>query len=194
MRGQRLGAFGLALLIVALPAAAAPPPLAPAEAAIRDTLSRWYEELAKREEGRTWDIVAPGFIDASPPVYHVKTGSRAAGPRVHASLAAQALKFDWEVERIRRDSIFARVDVWERGYFYAWAAQKTYERAAATTFILERREKDGRWRIVAHQSGSYGIPPNKVSVPMPDLRDLYYSTEGKSRESAADARRAAESR
>jgi hypothetical protein len=100
------------------------------------------------------------------------------------------LKFAWEIDSIRRDSRFARVEVWERGYFYAFAAQKTYENAAATSFILERSEKDGRWRIAAHQSGSYGIPPNKVTDPMPDLRAFYYSTEGRGRDPAADARAA----
>lgn len=78
--------------------------------------------------------------------------------------------------------------MWERGYFYAWAVQKTYERPAATTFILERREEDGRWLILAHQSGSYGIPPNKITDPMPDLRGLFYATEGKHRDPAADAK------
>lgn len=137
-----------------------------------------------------WEIVAPGFIDSTPPVYHAKTRSRALGPRVFGSLSAQALKFTWEVESIRRDSSFARVEVWERGYFYASAAQTTYERAASTSFILERREKDGRWLIAAHQSGSYGIPPNKITKPMPDLRAFYYATQGKDRDPAADAKAA----
>jgi hypothetical protein len=190
MTGSRLGAFCLAWLLALNPAAAARPPAA-AETAIRGTLARWYEELAKRERGRTWEIVAPGFIDSTPPVYHAPTESRALGPRVYASLPAQALKFDWEIESIRRDSSFARVEVWERGYFYAFAAQRTYERAAATTFILERRASDGRWLIAAHQSGGYGIPPNKVTRPMPDVRALYYATEGRNRDPAADSAAAA---
>lgn len=186
----RLGLLFLAWLLVPLSAAAAGPPSASAEPAIRATLERWYEELAKREEGRTWDIVAPGFIDSTPPVYHAKTRSRALGPRVYVSLPAQAMKFSWEIDSIRIDPNFARVEVWERGYFYAYAAQTTYERASSTTFILERQDKDGRWRIAAHQTGSYGIPPHKITNPMPDLRDLYYSTEGKDRDPAADARAA----
>ncbi len=194
MIGSRLLRFVWLLVLLPAAAAAAPPPSEPAEQAIRATLERWYEELGKREEGRTWDIVAPGFIDSTPPVYHARTRSRALGPRVYVSLPAQALKFVWEAESIRLDSNFARVEVWERGYFYAWAAQKTYERAADTTFILERQEKDGRWRILAHQSGSYGISPNKVTNPMPDLRAFFYATEGKDRDPAADARAAAESR
>ncbi len=177
----------LAFLLVLPPASAGAAPAPSAEVSIRATLSRWYEELEKREKGRTWDLVVPGFIDASPPTYRAKTKSRAAGPRVYSSLAAQALKFAWEVDSIRRDSSFAKVQVWERGYFYAFAARKTYERAAATTFILERSEKDGRWRIAAHQSGGYGIPPHKITNPMPDLRALYYATEGKDRDPARDA-------
>jgi hypothetical protein len=173
------------LLSLASPSAAQSP-----ETEIRSTIGRWYEELAKREEGRPDDLVAPAFIDASPPVTYARTGSRALGPRIYTSLAARALKFSWEVDSIRRDSAFAKVQVWERGYFYASAAQKTYENAAATTFILERSARDGRWRIAAHQSSGQGIPPNKITAPMPDLRALYYSTEGKDRDPAADARAA----
>ena len=42
---------------------------------------------------------------------------------------------------MRIDPNFAKVDVWERGYFYASAAQQTYERAVDTVFILERRQE-----------------------------------------------------
>ena len=73
------------------------------------------------------------------------------------------------------------------GYFYAWAAQKTYERAASALFIFEKQE-DGRWLILAHQANSQGIPPNKITDPMPDLRGLFYETEGKGRDPEADAR------
>ncbi len=189
------GAFALFILLAFLPAAPAASAEAPsAEEGIRATLSRWYEELAKRDKGRLWGLTAPGFIDSTPPVYNARTRSRAAGPRVYGSLAARALKFSWEIDSLRRDSSFAKVQVWERGYFYASAPQVTYERAAATTFILERSVKDGRWRIAAHQSGGYGIPPNKVTRPMPDLRDLYYATQGRNRDPAADARAAAQRR
>ncbi len=155
-------------------------------------MSLWYEELAKKDEGRLWSLVAPGFIDASPHYRYVDTGARNLGPVVYTSLAATALKFAWEIDRVRADSSFARVQVWERGYFYAWAAQQTYERAAATTFILERQEQDGSWLILAHQSSSQGIPPNKITRPMPDLRALFYATEGKGRDPARDAREAGE--
>lgn len=180
----RAAAFAM-LLALATPAAAQS-----TEPRIRSAIARWYEELVKREKGRVEDLVTPGFIDASPPVTYARTRSRALGPRIYTSLAARALKFAWEIDSIRRDSRFARVEVWERGYFYAFAARKTYENAAATSFILERSETDGRWRIAAHQSGSYGIPPNRITDPMPDLKHLYYSTEGKDRDPAADARAA----
>jgi hypothetical protein len=174
MSATRFRFFLFALLLVlsfAAPAAAFTP--APSdEEKIRSTIARWYEELAKRDEGRTWDIVAPGYIDASPHYRHLDTGSRALGPRLYTSLAATARKFAWEVDSIRADSSFAKVRVWERGYFYAHAARSTYELGAATTFILERRESDGRWLILAHESSSQGIPPNKITRPMPNLRPI----------------------
>lgn len=177
-------AAGLALLLSA-PAAARSP-----EDDVRAVIAAWYGELLEKEKGRHWSLAAPGFIDATPPYDHVDTGARNLGPRIYTSLAARAMKFGYDIDRIRLDPNFAKVQVWERGYFYAWAAQKTYEAGASTTFVLERGEADGRWRILAHQSTSQGIPPNKVTDPMPDLRDLYYSTEGKHRDPAADARSA----
>ena len=188
MRMVRTVAIGLGLLagptMVAEAANEAPAPSAPdqsAERKIRDVIDRWYAELLRKEEGRPYLLTAPGFIDASPHYRHVNNGSRALGPRIFTSLAARALKFDHDVESIRADSSFAKVRVWERGYFYAWAAGKTYETAAATTFLLER-QADGRWLIIAHESNSEGIPPNKVTDPMPDLRALWEANEGKKRE------------
>lgn len=194
MKRLRLGAFWLLLLVLLPGTAFAQAPAPSAEDGIRATLARWYGELAKKEEGRLWDILAPGFIDSSPSWRHVDTGARNLGPRVYTSLPARALQFAWEIDSIRRDSTFAKVQVWERGYFYAFAAQKTYESAAATTFILERRETDGRWLILAHQSGGYGIPPNKITDPMPDLRALFYATEGRRRDPELDAKEARKDR
>jgi hypothetical protein len=77
--------------------------------------------------------------------------------------------------------------VHERGYFYAWATQTTYENAADTTFIFERSDADSRWRVIAHQTGSYGFPASEATDPMPDLRELFYATEGKDRDAAKDA-------
>jgi hypothetical protein len=179
-----------ALALAARAPAVAPAPAASAQAPIRAALERWYEELGRKDDARIWNVVAPGYIEASRPYHYPASRSRAASRPVFDSLAATALKFEWEIDSIRRDSTFARVEVWERAYFYAWAGQKTYERAASTTFVLERQEKDGRWLILAHQSSTQGIPPNRVTHPMPDLRALFYSTEGKGRDPAADARAA----
>ena len=146
------------------------------EEAVRAVIGEWYAELKKGEDGYPRRLVAPDFIDSTPHYTYVDTGSAALGPRIYTSLAVKALRFEYDIERMRIDPNFAKVDVWERGYFYASAAQKTYELAMDTVFILERRENG--WLIAAHQSGGYGIPPNKVTNPMPDLRDLYYETYG----------------
>jgi hypothetical protein len=190
----RPGPFALLLLAVLFAAAPAPAQTPADDAAIRTTVSRWYEELAKKEDGRYWMLTAPGFIDASPHYRYLDTGSRKLGPRHYTSLSATALKFAWEILAVRADASFAKVQVWERGYFYAAAAQRTYELAASTTFLLERREKDGAWLILAHQSSGQGIPPNRITSPMPDLRALYYATQGKNRDPEADAAAAAASR
>ena len=160
------------------------------EAEIRAVIAQWYEELRKRENGRPYKIASPNFIDATPHYRRVQTGAASAGPRLYTSLAATALEFRYEIERVKIDPNFAKVDVWERGYFYAWAAQKTYERAAATVFVLERQDADGRWLILAHQTSPQGSPPGKHTDPMPDLRELFYATEGKDRDAQADARNA----
>lgn len=157
---------------------------------ISQLIADWYADLAKKGAGRPDALTAPGFINASPYFRHVDTGAAVLGPRVHTSLAARALKFDYEIERLKIDPHFAKADVWERGYFYAWAAQKTTESAAATTFVLERQKTDGRWLILAHQTSPQGIPPGKHTDPMPDLRDLFYATEGKDRDPDADALKA----
>lgn len=181
---MKAGLFCLALTAIAATPAAAQ---SSDEAEIRATVARWYEELAKKEKGRFWSLTAPGLIDTDPPYYHADNGSRALGPPVYASLSARALEFRYEIRRMRADASFAKVWVNERGYFYAAAAQKTYELHADTTFVFERQEKDGRWLILAHQSNSTGFPPSMATNPMPDLRDLYYRTEGKHRDPAKDA-------
>lgn len=178
--------FAVLLLLVCSAAVAQEPH----EAEIRAVIARWYDELEKQDGGRIQAITAPGFIEATPHYRHIDTGAANLGPRVYTSLAARALAFAYDIERIRIDPNFAKVNVWERGYFFAWAAQKTYESAAGTLFVLERQEKDGRWLILAHQSSSQGIPPNKITDPMPDLREHFYATEGKDRDPQADSRNA----
>jgi hypothetical protein len=182
--------FLTVLLLVCTAATAQELPSKKDEDAVRTLIARWYEELAKKDAGRVYGLVSPGFIDASPHVRHLDTGAASLGARIYESLAAEALKFTFDIGRLRIDPNFAKVDVWERGYFYAFAAQKTYERAAHTVFILERREGDGQWLILAHQSSSQGIPPNKITNPMPDLRALFYATTGKDRDPDADAKNA----
>lgn len=174
----------LGFFIFALPAMAAEEN---AEAEIRAAVAQWYGELAKKEDGRVDRIVGQPFFEATRYYHYVDTGAASLGPRVYTSLAATALQFGYDIEAMRIDPNFARVAVWERGYFYAFAAQATYERAADTDFLLEPQEQDGHWRIVAYRSGSYGIPPGKKTDPMPDLHDLFYSTVGKDRDPDADA-------
>ena len=177
-----------ALLLAPVAIVAAAPALAQNkadESAIRGVVERWYEELGKKEKGRVYALMAPGYIDASPHIYYQNTGSAAAGPPVYDSLRATALRFRYDVDGIRADARFAKLRVWERGYFYAWRAQKTYERGASTLFVMEKQD-DGRWLILAHQTSTQGIPPNKITDPMPDLKALYYATEGKGRDPAKD--------
>jgi len=179
MRHNRnLLAFLVAMLVWAVPAHAEK---SDDESAIRALLDEWYAEHRAGAHGHPWRLLAPGAIDASPGYHHVDTGARALGPRFYDSLAATALKFSHEITRLVRDQRFARVHVWERGYFYASAAQQTYERAGSTIFVLEKQE-DGRWLVLAHETSSVGIPPNMKTDPMPDLQDLYDSTEGKERD------------
>jgi hypothetical protein len=137
------------------------------ETAIRALLDEWYVQKRAAHGGNFYRLLAPGAIDASPGFYYVDTGARAIkGPPIHNSRAATALKFSHEITRLVRDARFARVQVWERGYFYAWAAQQTYERAESTTFVLEKQD-DGRWLVLAHQMSSVGIPPNMKTDPCP---------------------------
>ena len=173
------------VLLLCVPALAAQPE-EDSEADIRFAIGRWYEELAKKEDGRVDLVVGRPFFEASPYYYHANDGSAALGPRIYNSLAATALKFEYDIEFMRIDPNFARVAVWERGYFYAPAFEKTTERHADSDFILERQEKDERWRIAAYRTGSYGIPPGKRTDPMPDLRDLYYETLGEPPATVAD--------
>ena len=147
-------------------------------------IDEWYAELAMREDGRPDLLMAPGAIDASPHYDYIDTGSAALGPRYYTSLAATGLQFAYEVRDVRLDPSFAKVRVWERGYFYAAAAETTYETAASTLFILERDAATGRWLVLAHQSNSEGIPSTMATDPMPDLREAW---ERQQSEAAAES-------
>lgn len=160
------------------------------ETAIRELIARWYGELAKKDDGRTYGLTAPGYIEAARPYYHYDNGSAKLGPRVYTSFAATALQSGYDIDVLRIDPNFAKARVWERGYFFAAAAQKTYERGASTSFVFEKLADTGQWAILAHDSSSQGIPPNKITDPMPDLKALYYATEGKARDPVKDAEEA----
>ena len=122
-------------------------------------IDSWYAELVKREQGRPYSLTSTSFIDASPPLEYLDTGAAKLRPMVHTSLAARALAFSYEAASVRLDSSFAKVRVWEKGFFYAYAAESTYELAASTLFILEREEASGRWMILAHQTMVWGFLP-----------------------------------
>jgi hypothetical protein len=179
-----------ALLLLVVPAAVAQgPPPADDEAAIRRVIATWYAELQKGEARRHWQLFAPGALDGGPAETELNPHSRARSPTISNELAARALRFAYEIDVLKIDPRLAKAIVWEKGYFYAWAAQRTYETAASALFVLEK-QPDGDWLILAHEAQSIGIPPNKVTNPMPDLRDLFYATHGKDRDPEADARNA----
>jgi hypothetical protein len=181
-----------ALLFAALPAAAQQ---GEDEAKIRAVIAEWYERVAKQPADMPWVLFAPGSIDGGPGysvAADLNSGSRVLrGPWINHELAAQALKFTYDIDLVKVDPRFAKVYVWERGYFYAWAARTTYENAASTLFILEKQPDTDEWKILVHDARSTGIPSNKVTEPMPDLRELYYSRCA-SCDPVADARKASE--
>ena len=165
------------------------------EAAVKAVIADWYRRVGQAKADAPWVLLAPGGRDNGPG-YSVPSdlhsGSAAIrGPFVNHELAARALAFNYEIDVLKVDPNFAKAVVWERGYFYAWAAQTTYETAASTLFLLEK-QGDGSWKILLHDTNSVGIPSNKVTRPMPDLRALYYSRCGTACDPVADARKAAQ--
>jgi hypothetical protein len=190
---MRFAALVIAMFVIALPAMAQP---ADDEAKVRDVIAQWYERVGSDQADAPWVLMAPGSIDGGPGYSLIprerpdqQSAAGYSGPRLNNELAAKALKFSYDIDVLKIDSNFAKALVWERGYFYAWAAQQTHENAASTLFILEKQD-DGRWLILAHDARSTGIPPTKITDPMPDLHDLYYSTEGAGRDPEADAKAA----
>jgi hypothetical protein len=129
------------------------------EAKVRAVIAEWYERVGHAEARQPRLLMAPNGIDAGPgyaeiPYRSPETRSAAAysGPHINNELAAQAMQF-----RLRHRPAgvecrhLAKVDVWERGYFYASAAQTTYERAADAMFVLEK-QTTGEWKILAHEA------------------------------------------
>jgi hypothetical protein len=158
--------FTLCLMVVG---ADADDPPAGEEAQIRQVIATWYSELQKGAGREHWRLYAPGAVDGGPGETEINPGSRARSPTFAHELAARALEFAYDVEGLVIDPHLAKVRVWERGYFYAWANQQTYENAASTVFVMEK-QPDGRWLILAHQASSVGIPDGKRTVPLPDMK------------------------
>lgn len=143
--------------------------VAPADrAAIEGLIDDWYADQCAGEDGRPYRLLAPGAIDASPGYRHINTESAALGPRSYFSLAATATVFRYEITRLRADRRFARVQVRERGYTYAPAAERTYERMGDAVLVVERQD-DGRWLVLAHRTNPTGFPPSLAADPLPDL-------------------------
>ena len=168
------------------------------EVKVRAVIAAWYQRVSKEPADAPWSLMAPGAIDGGPgyaeiPYQPPEHRSRAAysGPRINNELASKALKFAYDIDLMKLDPRLAKVRVWERGYFFAAAAQVTYENAVSTMFILEKQD-NGAWLILAHEAHSEGIPPNKITKPMPDLRDAYYSKCGSACDPVADAKKAKE--
>ena len=190
---MRLIALTLLALANAAPAIAQTPEDG---AKVLAVIADWYERVSHEEARQPYVLMAPGGINAGPgydEIPYQPPGERSAaaysGPRINNELAARAMRFTYDIERLILNTDLARVDVWERGYFYASAAQKTYELAADAMFVLQKMD-DGAWKILAHEATSQGIPPNKITGPMPDLRDEYYARCGPACDPVADAEKA----
>ena len=107
------------------------------EAKVRLVIAEWYERVGHAEARQPWMLMAPGGIDAGPGYAEIpyqpreeRSAAAYSGPRINHEMAAQAMAFAYDIDRLILNEDLAKVDVWERGYFYAAAAQKTYERAA----------------------------------------------------------------
>jgi hypothetical protein len=192
---MRLVALGVLAIAAALPASAQTPD---EEAKVRAVIADWYERVADPEARPPYTLMAPSGVDAGPGYAEIpyqspehRSAAAYSGPTINNELVARAMRFAYEIDRIVLNPDLAKVEVWERGYFFASAAQVTYELAADAVFVLEKRP-DGAWKILLHQATSQGIPPNKITRPMPDLREEYYAKCGAACDPDADARKAKE--
>lgn len=168
------------------------------ETKVRAVIADWYERVRDPDTKRPWALMAPGGVDAGPGYAEIpyrareeRSAAAYSGPHINNELVAKAMRFSYDIDRLVLNPNLAKVDVWERGYFYASAAQKTYELAVDTMFVLEK-QAGGEWKILLHQGTSQGIPPNKITSPMPDLRDEYYARCGPACDPVADAQKAKE--
>lgn len=184
--------FALALLSQGAPALAQTPE---DEAAVKAVIGDWYARVGRFKADAPWALMAPGGVDAGPgyaePADLHSGAAVVRGPYINNELAARAMQFRYDIDVLKVDPRFAKAIVWERGYFFAAAAQKTYEMAASTTFLFEKQD-NGAWKILLHDAKSIGIPDSKKTEPMPDLRGLYYQRCGAACDPAADAKKATE--
>lgn len=185
-------------LLVLLAMLAPPAALAQApddEARVLAVIADWYTRVGKNPADAPWALMAPGGIHGGPGTHvpaDLHSGSAAIrGPFLNHELAANVMVFKYDVDQLIVENRLAKARVWERGYQFASAAQKTYERGASALFVLEK-QADGRWLILAHQASSQGIPPNKITDPMPDLKAMYYERCGDACDPAADALKASQ--
>lgn len=141
---------------------------------IEGVIAKWYAELQKGEHGNAYRLLASqAIVEDCECLLPGETPVKYALPPFRSELAYSALKFSYEIEKMRLDRYFARVDVWERGWYYAWSAETTYENDADTTFVLERDDK-GEWKILAFSASSIAVHPKYADDPMPDLRDEFF--------------------
>jgi hypothetical protein len=161
---------GFSLLVLAL---AGQGVAADDAAEVRAVVGAWYDELRKGRDARPWTLTAPSAMilprrcpDRCGPQKRSLDLAELQRPRF---LAEHAEKFAYEVERLSVERTLARADVWERGWRYAWAVEKTTESAAAGLFILEKRAGEG-WKILVYRSESRALRPKDKDGPMPDLR------------------------
>jgi hypothetical protein len=165
------------------------------EVKVKAVIAEWYQRVGHFKADAPWALMAPGSIDGGPGYSEpldLNSGSAVLrGPWINNELAARAMKFSYDIDLLVVDDHLAKARVWERGYFYAWAAQQTYENGASALFVFEKQD-NGEWKILAHEATSQGIPPNKITNPMPDLREFYYEGPGKGRDPAKDAEAASQ--
>jgi hypothetical protein len=182
-------------IFAALPSAPAFAQESEDETKVKAVIAEWYRRVGQKKADAPWALMAPGSIDGGPGYSEpldLNSGSAVLrGPWINNELAARAMKFSYDIDLLVVDEHLAKARVWERGYFYAWAAQQTYENGASALFVFEKQD-NGEWKILAHEATSQGIPSNKITNPMPDLRDMYYQGPGKGRDPAKDAEAASQ--
>jgi hypothetical protein len=160
-------AFALLILLAAAPAGRADD-----ETDVRALIGDWYKEMRKGKDSRPWRLMSPGGMllprecpDLCGPLPRV---AKLTGPYNSYYLARRAEAFEYEITRMRVEPTLARVDVWERGFRYAWAVKKTTQNAAAALFILEKRPDEG-WKVLLYESETRALRPKDRDGRLPDL-------------------------